>query len=206
MVQTLQAKNVTLRDLIDQFQLQLVEDDRFFSEWQEGLPSLTELEMQELDKIKAGYSNLRSHSPVLERGVQLAVLSPMLFLADFYLPPFQIRTEQSTEIAVLDGETVIRGQLNILLLKEGFWLMAIESKEFALSPEAGIAQLLAYMLATPNHERSLFGLIASGRTFQFIKLVSGDKPQYAMSDDFGILNRVNGLYDVFRIMKRIGQL
>ncbi|MFM7423612.1 MAG: restriction endonuclease subunit R [Elainella sp.] len=206
MVQTLQAKNVTLRDLIDQFQLQLVEDDRFFFEWQEGLPSLTELEMQELDKIRAGYSNLRSHSPVLERGVQLAVLSPMLFLANFYLPPFQIRTEQSTEIAVTDGETVIRGQLDILLLKEGFWLMAIESKEFALSPEAGIAQLLAYMLAAPIRERPLFGLITSGRTFQFIKLIAGDRPQYAMSDDFGILNRVNGLYHAFRIMKRIGQL
>lgn len=42
MVQTLQAKNVTLRDLIDQFKLWFSQDDRFFFEWQEGLPNLAE--------------------------------------------------------------------------------------------------------------------------------------------------------------------
>ena len=202
----IQARNVTLRELIDQFNLTLVEDERFFSEWQEDLPSLSEAEMQVLDKVKAGYGNLRNYPPVLEKAVQLSVLSPMLFLADFYLSPFQIRTEQSTEIAVADGETIIRGQLDILLIKDGFWLMAIESKEFALSPEAGIGQLLAYMLAHPNQDRPMFGMLASGRIFQFVKLVSGEAPRYAMSDDFGILNRVNGMYHVFRIMKRIGQL
>lgn len=206
MVQTLSARAVTLRDLIDQFGLTLVEDDRFFCEWQEGLPNLTEFEMQVLDKIRAGYENLRSNPPVLEKAVQLSILSPMLFLADFYLPPFRIHTEQSTEVTAIDEETVIRGQLDVLLLKDGFWLMVVESKGFTFSPEAGTAQLLAYMLANPDRDKPVFGLIASGSEFQFFKLVQGDTPQYAMSDYFGILNRVNGLYDVFRIMKRIGQL
>ena len=58
MVQTLQARNVTLRDLIDQFNLTLVEDERFFFEWQEGLPELTEFEAQFLDKVKAGFFQL----------------------------------------------------------------------------------------------------------------------------------------------------
>lgn len=50
MVQTLQAKNVTLRDLIDQFKLWFSQDDRFFFEWQEGLLNLAE-EMQFLAQI-----------------------------------------------------------------------------------------------------------------------------------------------------------
>jgi len=37
MVQVLQAREVTLRDLINHFELQFVEDERFFGEWQENL-------------------------------------------------------------------------------------------------------------------------------------------------------------------------
>ncbi|MFM8308835.1 MAG: restriction endonuclease subunit R, partial [Microcystis aeruginosa] len=34
MVQILQAKEVTLRDLISHFQLEFIEDEHFFGEWQ----------------------------------------------------------------------------------------------------------------------------------------------------------------------------
>jgi hypothetical protein len=36
MVQVLQAKEVTLRDLINHFELQFVEDEQFFRKWQEN--------------------------------------------------------------------------------------------------------------------------------------------------------------------------
>ena len=36
MVQVLQAREVTLRDLINRFELQFVEDEQFFREWQEN--------------------------------------------------------------------------------------------------------------------------------------------------------------------------
>ena len=42
MVQTIQAKNITIRDLIDNFGIQFVEDLQFFPEWQENLPELTD--------------------------------------------------------------------------------------------------------------------------------------------------------------------
>ena len=57
MVQTLQAENITLRQLIDFYGLQFVDDRSFFAEWQEALPELSELDMQLLDQIKAGYLN-----------------------------------------------------------------------------------------------------------------------------------------------------
>jgi hypothetical protein len=206
MVQTLQARAIDLRYLIDHFKLELAQDPQFFWEWQVGLPELTDIEKQGLDKVKAGYLNLLNYPPVLERAVQISVLGPMLFLADFYLPPFHIKTEKSIEIQAEDEGVIVRGQIDILLLKEQFWVMAIESKEFSFSTDAGLAQLLAYMLANPTPEKPDFGLIATGSTFTFVKLVQGETPQYATSDQFGILNRTNGLYDVFRILKRISQL
>ena len=65
MVQTIQAQNITLRDLIDRFDLQFVEDLQFFPEWQENLPEITDSEKQQLDKVKAGYINLLNYPPLL---------------------------------------------------------------------------------------------------------------------------------------------
>jgi hypothetical protein len=55
MTQTLLSKNVTIRDLIDQFGLQLVRDRQFFTEWRENLPELTEQKKQTLDVIREDF-------------------------------------------------------------------------------------------------------------------------------------------------------
>jgi hypothetical protein len=206
MVQTLQARDVTLRDLIDQFGLELVQDEQFFWEWQQDLPEITASERQFLDKVKATYTNLVSYPPLLEKAVQISIVSPLLFLADFYLPPFHIKTEKSIEIATEDEGVIIRGQMDILLLKEQFWLMVIESKALSFSVEAGLAQLLVYMMANPHSGKPSFGMIATGGTFIFAKLVRDAVPRYATSDQFAILNQKNGIYDAFRVLRRLGQL
>jgi len=206
MVQTLQAKNVTLRNLIDDFGLRLVQDNQFFREWQDDLPAITDSEKQFLDKVKEGYFNLINYPPLLEKPVQIAILGPILFLGGFYLPPFQIRAEESVDIMSEDEGTIIRGQLDVLILKEQFWVMAIESKRFSFSMEAGLAQLLAYMMANPHPTKPSLGLIVTGGTFVFVKLVKDAVAQYAISNEFAIRNRGNELYDVFKILKRIGNL
>lgn len=206
MVQTLQAQDVTLRDLKSQFGLQFVEDEPFFPEWKNELPDISDLEKSFLDKVKAGYLNLVEDPPLLEKPVQIAILSPILFLADLFLPPFRLKAEHSIEIVAEDEGTIIRGQLDILLMKEQFWIMAIESKRFSFSMEAGLAQLLAYMLANPHPSKPSFGLIVTGGTFVFIKLVKDTVSKYACSREFAIRNAGNDLYEVFRILKRFGQL
>ncbi|BCU11967.1 hypothetical protein OA58_21985 [Microcystis aeruginosa NIES-88] len=65
MVQILQAKEVTFRDLINHFQLQFIEDEHFFGEWQEDLEAISEQEKELLDKIKTGYFNLSSHAKLI---------------------------------------------------------------------------------------------------------------------------------------------
>ena len=205
MVQTLQARTLTLRDLIASFGLHLTLDPAFFREWQVALPEVTETEKAYLDRVKAGYLNLIEYPPLLEKAVQMAILSPILFLAEFYLPPFHIKTEKSIEISAEDEGVVVRGQLDILLLRDQFWVMVIESKEASFSPEAGLAQLLTYMLANPQPERPGFSLIASGGSFTFVKLQHGRSPQYGLSQIFEIRNPGNELYEVFAILKGLGQ-
>ncbi|MEG3845303.1 restriction endonuclease subunit R, partial [Microcoleus sp. herbarium14] len=76
MVQTIQAKNVTLEELQTLFGLQLVRDDDFFREWQEDLPEITDFQTRQLDQIKAGYFNLLEHPPLLEKTISLSIVSP----------------------------------------------------------------------------------------------------------------------------------
>jgi len=206
MTQTIQAKDVTLRDLTLQFGLQLTEDEQFFREWQDGLPDVTNDQKQSLDKARAGYLNLVLDPPLLEKTVQITILGPLLFIAEFFLAPFQIKTEQSIEISTEDEGTIIRGQIDILLLRDQFWVVAIESKRFSFSIEAGLAQLLTYMLANLHPNKPGFGLIVTGGTFVFVKLIKDTVSRYAFSREFAIRNPGNELYEVFRILKNIGQL
>ena len=135
----------------------------------------------------------------------MTVLSPLLFIGQFYLAPFNIRAETSVEIATTDetSEVIVKGNLDTLVLKERLWVMVIESKQAKLSVEAGLPQILVYMLGNPHSEKPSFGMITNGSSFIFIKLVKKDKSRYATSDLFGIGNRKNNLYDVLKILKKI---
>jgi hypothetical protein len=206
MTQTLQARNVTIRDLIDNFKLELVRDEQFFREWQEELPLVSDTEKAFLDQVKEGYFNLFNYPPLLEKAIQIAVLGPILFVGGFFLPPFHIRAEKMIEVSAEDEGVVIRGQADLILLKDGFWALAIESKENAFSVDVGLAQLLIYMLANPRSGNlPSFGLIVAGGSFLFIKLVCGTVNQYGRSRMFEIANPGNELYDVLAILKKIGQ-
>lgn len=206
MVQTIAIKNITLHDLETKFGLQLVENDQFFREWQDNLPEIRELEKQQLDRVKASYSNLLKYPPLLENTVKMVVLSPLLDLAGFYLPPFHITSEKSVEISLEDEGIIYKGQMDVLTLLEQIWILVIESKQAAFSVETGIAQLLGYMLANPQSDKSTFGLVTNGTNFLFIKLVKGPAPQYAMSRMFSLFNPGNDLYDVVSVLKGLGQL
>jgi hypothetical protein len=206
MVQTIQAKDVDLRYLITNFGIQFVEDEQFFREWQDDLSEITDLEKQLLDKVKAGYLNLLNYPPMLEDVVRMAVLDPILFIGDFYLSPFYVKSEQPIDIAEKDDDVIIKGRIDTLVLKDQFWVMVIESKQAAFSIEEGLAQILAYMLGNPNPDKPSFGMITTGGSFVFIKLVKGAIPQYATSRVFITRNPGNELYSVFRILKRLSQI
>ena len=202
MTQTTQAKTLTLGDVQTKFNLQLSEDEQFFREWIDDLPEIGDAEKRSLDKVKAGYINSTSF-PFLEDTVKMVVLAPLLFLADFFITPFHIECEKSVELIVEDEDIIVRGSIDVLLLLQSFWVVAIEAKRSQYSVESGLPQLLFYMLNDPNSEQPTFGLLTNGSSFRFIKVTKQDAPQYALSKLFDIQNPGNELYEVFRIFKRI---
>ncbi|NES18570.1 MAG: restriction endonuclease subunit R [Symploca sp. SIO3E6] len=206
MVQTLKAQNIDLRYLIENFSLQRIRDEQFFWEWQSSLPELTDIEKQQLDRVQEGYFNLVEYPPLLENVVKLTIVSPLLFIAGLYLSPFHLRAEKSVEIRSEDKGVIIDGRIDILVLKQGFWVTVIESKQISFSLEEGLAQILTYMLADPHPEKPTFGMITNGVNFRFVKLVREETPKYALSDEFVIDNRGNELYSVLQILKYLSQL
>ncbi len=206
MVETVQAQSIDLRYLIANFGVQLIEDDQFFREWQDDLPEISDTDKRLLDKVKAGYINLLNYPPMLEDVVKMAVLDPILFIGDFYLAPFFVKSEQSIDIISEDEGIIIKGRIDTVVLKEQFWVTAIESKKAAFSIEEGLAQILAYMLGNPHPEQPSYGVITTGGSFVFLKLVKGEVPQYGISKVFTTRNPGNELYDVLRIFKRLGAI
>lgn len=204
MVQIIQAEKVTLYDLVNKFNLRLSKDECFFQEWQGELPELTDAERQRLDRVKESYFNLTLR-PMLEEMVKMVVLSPLLDMAGFYLPPFYSMSEESIEISDEDEGVVVKAKIDVLVIQDQFWLIVIESKRAKFSLEPGIPQALAYMLANPNLEKPLFGLVTNGSNFIFLKLVKQEVPYYALSDEF-TLRRGNDLYTVLAILKQLAQL
>ncbi|ALB41419.1 MULTISPECIES: type I restriction endonuclease [unclassified Anabaena] len=206
MVQFIQAQNIGIAYLEARFDLEQTDNEGFFTEWLENLPEISDLEKQYLDRVKLHFLRLVKHPPLSEETVKLVVLSPLLSLAGFYDEPFLIRSESSIEIAVEDQEEVIRGRIDVLVIQQQLWLLVIESKKPTFSLLEAIPQALTYMLANPQPTKPVFGLVMNGSDFIFLKLSQINQPQYALSDQFTLLKRENELYQVFRILKKLGQI
>ncbi|MEH1884848.1 restriction endonuclease subunit R [Nostoc sp.] len=206
MVQFIQAQNVGLAYLEERFGLQLAEEEAFFIECFDNLPEITDLEKQDLDRVKLHFLRLVKRPPLSEETVKLVVLSPLLNLAGFYDEPFYIRGEQSIEISAENEEEVIRGKIDILVIQEKLWLLVIESKRSSFSLLEAIPQALAYMLADPSQDKPTFGLVTNGSDFIFLKLAKQNQPRYAMSDQFTLLKRKNELYQVLSGLKNLSQI
>jgi hypothetical protein len=206
MVQVIQAQDINLEQLIENFGLTITYDEQFFTEWLDNLPKLTDFEKQQLDRVKRNYLSLVERHALSENLVKMVVIEHLLDLADFYIPPFDVKDEKSVELSVLDEDKVIRGRLDFLVFKNQLWFAVIETKNAAISLRSAIPQTLAYMLSNPQPEQPIFALVTNGDHFLFVKLVQQPTPQYALSEDFSLWKRENELYKVLSILKRLGQL
>lgn len=204
-METIQARDINLRYLIDNFGIQLIRKPEFFFEWQGNLSELSDYDKQLLDKIKEGYFNLLNYPP-LEGMVRQAITDPLLFIGDFYLAPFYVKSEESIDIEIPDKDITIKGRIDTLVLRNQLWIMIIESKKASFSIEKGLAKILCYMLGSPTIDKPTFRMIATGSEFIFIKLVKGATNQYATSRVFSMRNPGNDLYDVLKIFKKLVEI
>lgn len=205
MVQIIQARDITLYDLEDKFGLQLTVDTHFFQEWSQNLLALTDAEKQSLKRVTSNYFNLAKRRIMSEEAVKMVVLSPLLDLAGFYQPPFEIETETSIEISAEDEGAIVKGSIDVLVIQKRFWVLVIEAKSTKFDVLIALPQALAYMLNDPNPNQPTFGLLVNGREFVFIKSIQQNQPQYARSYALSI-EREDELYQVLSVLKHIGQL
>ncbi|NEP12810.1 MAG: type I restriction endonuclease subunit R [Symploca sp. SIO2C1] len=205
MVETAQAKDISLEELQEHFGLKLAKNPGFFTEWIEKLPSLTNEEKYALDRVKSNYFNLVNRRPLLEESVKMVILSPLLDLAGFYQAPFSIKTETSIEIAAEDEGLIIRGKIDVLVLHNRLWILVIESKSTKFDVMEALPQALAYMLTHTQTDKPIFGFLVNGREFVFVKLQRTATPLYNRSYALSI-ERDNELYQVLAVLKHIGQL
>ncbi|MEH1786196.1 type I restriction endonuclease subunit R [Nostoc sp.] len=205
MVQTIPARDISLYELEEKFGLQLATDINLFPEWTENLPTLTDGEQQAIARVKSNYLNLNKHRLMSEEAVKMVVLSPLLDLAGFYQPPFEIETETSVEISAENESFLVKGNIDVLVIQKRFWVLVIESKSSKFDVMTALPQALAYMLDRPNPAQPIFGLLINGREFVFVKLIQQEHPWYARSDALSI-ERDSELHQVLTILKRLGEL
>ncbi|MBR8840800.1 MAG: hypothetical protein DSM106950_44250 [Stigonema ocellatum SAG 48.90 = DSM 106950] len=185
--------------------LTLAEDSQFFTEWMDELPSLSELEQARLDQVRRNYLYQISDGILLEETIKMVVLSPLLELAGFYQAPYKFRAEFPVEVQVLgDNDEVLRGRIDALVLLDRLWVVLIESKKTTFDLELAIPQTLAYMAAHQKPDQPLYGMVANGSSYLFIKTLG---KQYGISDLFATRSpHRNNLYQVLKILKHFGSL
>ncbi len=206
MTQTAISRAITTIAQAEQrFGLSRTEDEQFFLEWQAGLPELSEVDRSELQIMRRRYLYHRSDDHLLEGAVTLLLASPLLTIAGFYDPPFKMKAETSVQLSFNDGEEVLQGRLDVLVLQEQFWILVLESKKTTLSALSGLPQALAYLMANPNLERSRanFGMVTNGDEILLIKLRS---TQYALSRIFAPFVSFGELEQVTRILRSVGRV
>jgi predicted type IV restriction endonuclease len=201
------ASSLTLSTLRQNFGLRLDSSDRFFDEWLNNAPTLTEAELQGLNRLARNYTYLSQEEPPLEEIVKLVVVSPLLDLAGFYQFPFLVKAEVSTNIEVADeaNTRLVQGRIDVLVIQDSFWILVIESKPARLDVTAGIPQALTYLLSAPNLQSSCYGMVTNGREVLFLKCDRNKSvPQYTKSHTYRFLENTAERIQVLQGLKQIG--
>jgi hypothetical protein len=181
-------------------------DSQFFPEWMDPLPSLTGTELAALDTMYRRLAYHRAESELLEGAVTLLAASPLLEIAGLYDPPFKLQSETAIELVINDGEEVLRGRIDLLIMQNQFWVLVVESKKTTISVRTALPQALAYIMANSTPNQSLFGMITNGDDALFIKLVRQPVAEYSVSRAFSLYTLPSEGQTVLQILKRIGSL
>ncbi len=190
---------LSLADVREKLGLQVSLDQEFFVEWRQDLPDLTAFEVQQVDRLQARFAAHRDglrpteghRGTVAEGAVDKLLLSPLLDLVGFYELEFGIQTEKAVEFAVKDGDEVLRGRMDTLIVRDDFWVLVIEAKRTIMSALA-VPQALAYMMCSPHPDRPAYGLVSNGEEFIFLKVVAEPTPLYSTSKLFATFFRPVG--------------
>ncbi len=201
MVQTVAI--TTLAQAVQRFGLERIEDVSFFPEWQQTLPTITPAQQIELEQLRRRYLYHRSAGQLLEETVKLLMVGPLLAVAGFYDPPFRVRAEESIQLICSDGEEVLKGRIDAIVVRDGLWVIVVESKKTMLSLWSALPQALAYLIANPQSAHPAYGLMTNGDEMVFVKLLPGPRPTYDLSRVFSPYVAASELAQVVGILQNL---
>lgn len=95
-------------------------------------------------------------------------------------PEFEIRAEETIAFEVSDRDEMLRGRMDTLIIRDGFWVLVLEAKRTAMVALA-VPQALAYMMASPHPKLPVYGLVSNGEEFIFLKILAFPTPIYSTS-------------------------
>lgn len=197
---------ISMAELQQRFGIFPADSDQFFREWYQGLPKLSAQEIETLEQIKGRFDRHRNQGSLAEGTINQLLISPLLTLAGLYDDPFFVTTEPSIEITLEDRDEILRGRIDTLIVQQQFWVLVVESKS-TIAFSIALPQAMAYMMANPNPERPVYGLVANGDEFMFVKMLTKATPVYDLSNVFSLLiPRRNQLHDILQILKQIKQV
>ena len=209
MVQTIGiTKAITnLNEAHNKFNLSQTTDPLFFREWFENLPEIPDNEKEILNRLKNRYFYYAADGEITEGTIDRIMVSPLLDLIGLFDLPFKIRGEKFVKVEIDNGDTVLEGFIDAVVVQNQFWVVVIEEKRFNVNVLQALPQTLAYMMANPNLEMPVFGMITTGDDYIFVKLTQQVR-QYAISDKFTAISRDenNNLFRVLGVIKRITDL
>jgi predicted type IV restriction endonuclease len=186
----------SFQDLHNRLGLSRATDASFFPEWQVTDAEQVDLtERAFLDHLQQRYHNYYNAGLLTEGTVLLSIVAPLLEHLGFHEPPFFVRSEVPVMLEVTERDEVYRGRMDVLVVRDRFWVVTVEAKRSKFAADVALPQCLAYMSAAP--QQPSFGMVTNGSDFIFCKLADG---LYDFSEPFSLLSRRNRLYEVAQIL------
>jgi len=211
MTENLEASKISLDYVLHLLKLEEREASPFTDFF--SLEPLTELEQQELLKIRHDFRRYFAAGKISEELIKFLVLSPLMRLTGFFDIPIVLTMEDSIPIQVEDEDTVIKGQLDILAVNQPdaavtatrFWILVVEAKNSAIDPWAGLPQLLTYTYKSLQQQASVWGLTTNGRNYQFVYLTRGNPWTYQILPELSLTDTERSI-QLVQVLKAICKL
>ncbi|MBN3889614.1 MAG: restriction endonuclease subunit R [Nostoc sp. JL31] len=208
----LNAHNLSLEEVQRLFSFEEQYSDSFSNYL--SLEPLLEVEQQELLQIRNDFRRYLTAGKVSEGQVKFLAVAPLLRLAGFYRYPIEILLEENiADIEVEDEDIRIKGRFDILAISKAkhtklqkyFWVLLIESKNSQIDISTGLTQLLTYAYKNLDNQKSVWGLVTNGRSYQFVYIEQGNPPIYYLLPELNLMERERSS-QLLQVLKAICQL
>ncbi|MEG4028002.1 MULTISPECIES: restriction endonuclease subunit R [unclassified Microcoleus] len=211
MTQNLEESQLSLNDVRHLLKLEEREGNAFTDFF--SMQALSELELQEILKIRTDFRRYLSAGKVSAELVKFLVLSPLMRLAGFFDIPILLTMEDSIPIEVEDEDTLIKGRLDILAVNQPdaelaaaqFWILVVEAKNSAIAPLTGLPQLLTYTYKSLQQQSSVWGLTTNGESYRFVRVTRGNPCTYQILPELNLIDPERSLL-LAQVLKAICKL